>query len=62
MNKELVKKIADMIQNEYLLIRDDDEIKELLAELATEMSDRSDREERIARAQSDWETRYYTSR
>ena len=62
MNKELVKKIANMIQDEYLLIRDDDEIKELLAELAIAMSNRSDREERVARAQSDWETRYYSSR
>lgn len=59
--EEIASHLADIMFHDHL-VREDDEMREILSILAVEVMQRIDEEARNAQHQRDWETGYYNRR
>lgn len=60
-DKNMIKEVVEMVRQDYELNTEDD-LKELLAIIASEIRAQMDDEYRKADKQRQWETRYYSER
>lgn len=60
-DKNTIKQVVEMVRQDYDLNTEDD-LKELLTRIASEIREQMDNEYRAADKQRQWETRYYSAR